>query len=309
MAPDFSRILVPLTKLTKKSEQYVWGPDQQQAFETLRQRLCEAPVNNFQQTLDASLTKTFSEVNAMFQKGLSQLLERIQRVEETCQAAAQRPKRRHDDHDRHEGERKQRRLDSESTRQPSSPRVQLVDRFEERSRIQRGRLLDQKLLYPRSQDEKIIFKSNKVKAWRSKKKVKHQSQNSLSGVAGSGEIVSARDRGKGKEKYSMAGRSLQSRVIPDPAREPEAPPPPSRTIAVRGKASGRGKGRGKGRASRAAIVADGTRRQTRGNRRVRSEGPRVEPEPSHQESSASQPTAFVTREAFQTEMGRIQEAL
>ncbi|KAJ9536005.1 hypothetical protein OSB04_un000833 [Centaurea solstitialis] len=99
-------------------------------------------------------------------------------------------------------------------------------------------------------------------------------------------------------------------VIPDPAREPEAPPPPSRTTAVRGKASGRVKGRGKGRASRAATVADvGTRRQTRGNRRVQSEGPRVELEPSHQESSASQPTAFVTREAFRTKMGKIQEAL
>ncbi|KAJ9555712.1 hypothetical protein OSB04_010326 [Centaurea solstitialis] len=41
---DFSRIAVPLTRLTKKSEPYVWGPDQQAAFETLRQRLCEAPV-------------------------------------------------------------------------------------------------------------------------------------------------------------------------------------------------------------------------------------------------------------------------
>ncbi|KAJ9553199.1 hypothetical protein OSB04_017244 [Centaurea solstitialis] len=41
---DFSRIAVPLTRLTKKSEPYVWDPDQQSAFETLRQRLCEAPV-------------------------------------------------------------------------------------------------------------------------------------------------------------------------------------------------------------------------------------------------------------------------
>ncbi|KAJ9564756.1 LOW QUALITY PROTEIN: hypothetical protein OSB04_000722 [Centaurea solstitialis] len=41
---DFSRIAVPLTRLTKKSEPYVWGPDQQAAFEMLRQRLCEAPV-------------------------------------------------------------------------------------------------------------------------------------------------------------------------------------------------------------------------------------------------------------------------
>ncbi|KAJ9545394.1 hypothetical protein OSB04_025101 [Centaurea solstitialis] len=105
---------------------------------------------------------------------------------------------------------------------------------------------------------------------------------------------------------SMAGRSLRSRVIP----EPEAPPPPARTTAVQGKAGGRGKGRGRGGARRAATVADdGARRQTRGNRRIQSEGPRVEPEPSHQESSASQPAAFVTHEAFQTEMDKIQDAL
>ncbi|KAJ9542037.1 hypothetical protein OSB04_028543 [Centaurea solstitialis] len=114
-----------------------------------------------------------------------------------------------------------------------------------------------------------------------------------------------RGREKGKDK-SMAGRSLQSKVIP----EPEVPPPPTRTTAVRGRGSGRGKGRGKGRARKAASVADvGARRQTRGNRRVQSEGPPIEPDPSHQESSASQPTAFVTREAFQTEMGKIQDAL
>ncbi|KAJ9541015.1 hypothetical protein OSB04_027521 [Centaurea solstitialis] len=80
--------------------------------------------------------------------------------------------------------------------------------------------------------------------------------------------------------YLMAGRSLRSRVIP----EPEVPPPPTHTTAVRGRASGRGKGRGKGRARKAATVANvGARRQTRGNRRVQSEGPPVEPEPSQQE--------------------------
>ncbi|KAJ9556411.1 hypothetical protein OSB04_011025 [Centaurea solstitialis] len=105
---------------------------------------------------------------------------------------------------------------------------------------------------------------------------------------------------------SMAGRSLRSRVIP----EPEAPPPPARTTAVRGRAGGRGKGRGKGGARKAAtVVNEGTRRQTRGNRRAQSERPPVAPEPSHQESSASQPAAFVTHEAFQTEMGKIQDAL
>ncbi|KAJ9544243.1 hypothetical protein OSB04_023950 [Centaurea solstitialis] len=41
---DFSKIAVPLTRLTKKSEPYVWGSEQQKAFDTLRQKLCEAPV-------------------------------------------------------------------------------------------------------------------------------------------------------------------------------------------------------------------------------------------------------------------------
>ncbi|KAJ9541386.1 hypothetical protein OSB04_027892 [Centaurea solstitialis] len=41
---DFSKIAVPLTRLTKKSEPFVWGAEQQTAFETLRRKLCEAPV-------------------------------------------------------------------------------------------------------------------------------------------------------------------------------------------------------------------------------------------------------------------------
>ncbi|KAJ9561986.1 hypothetical protein OSB04_007146 [Centaurea solstitialis] len=41
---DFSKIAVPLTRLTKKSEPYVWGSEQQIAFETLRRKLCEALV-------------------------------------------------------------------------------------------------------------------------------------------------------------------------------------------------------------------------------------------------------------------------
>ncbi|KAJ9546732.1 hypothetical protein OSB04_019275 [Centaurea solstitialis] len=41
---DFSKIEVPLTRLTKKSEPFVWGSEQQTAFETLRRKLCEVPV-------------------------------------------------------------------------------------------------------------------------------------------------------------------------------------------------------------------------------------------------------------------------
>ncbi|KAJ9541677.1 hypothetical protein OSB04_028183, partial [Centaurea solstitialis] len=89
----------------------------------------------FQATLDASLTKTFTEISQMFTDGLSQLSDRIRGIEETCQVAARRPTRRHDDHDdhdRHEGERKRRRLEESSSREPTSPRVRIVDRFEER---------------------------------------------------------------------------------------------------------------------------------------------------------------------------------
>ncbi|KAI3679919.1 hypothetical protein L2E82_50899 [Cichorium intybus] len=41
---DFSKVAAPLTRLTKKNAAFRWGEEQQQAFETLRQKLCEAPV-------------------------------------------------------------------------------------------------------------------------------------------------------------------------------------------------------------------------------------------------------------------------
>ncbi|KAJ9552642.1 hypothetical protein OSB04_016687 [Centaurea solstitialis] len=41
---DFSKIALPLTSLTKKSDAFSWGGKQQEAFDELRKRLCEAPV-------------------------------------------------------------------------------------------------------------------------------------------------------------------------------------------------------------------------------------------------------------------------
>jgi hypothetical protein len=41
---NFSRIALPLTKLTKKSATFSWGSKQQEAFDELRRRLCGAPV-------------------------------------------------------------------------------------------------------------------------------------------------------------------------------------------------------------------------------------------------------------------------
>ncbi|KAJ9565014.1 LOW QUALITY PROTEIN: hypothetical protein OSB04_000980 [Centaurea solstitialis] len=41
---DFSKIAVPLTRLTRKSERFVWGEEQEVAFDTLRRKLYEALV-------------------------------------------------------------------------------------------------------------------------------------------------------------------------------------------------------------------------------------------------------------------------
>ncbi|KAI3797465.1 hypothetical protein L1987_32722 [Smallanthus sonchifolius] len=41
---NFSKIAVPLTALTHKGKSYVWGPKQEEAFQTLKQKLCDAPI-------------------------------------------------------------------------------------------------------------------------------------------------------------------------------------------------------------------------------------------------------------------------
>ena len=41
---DFSKISLPLTKLTKKNEKFVWGVEQEKAFQTLKSKLSDAPI-------------------------------------------------------------------------------------------------------------------------------------------------------------------------------------------------------------------------------------------------------------------------
>ncbi|GJW54392.1 putative reverse transcriptase domain-containing protein [Tanacetum coccineum] len=41
---DFSKIAKPLTVLTQKSKTYEWGEEQENAFQTLKDKLCNAPV-------------------------------------------------------------------------------------------------------------------------------------------------------------------------------------------------------------------------------------------------------------------------
>ncbi|GJT76334.1 putative reverse transcriptase domain-containing protein [Tanacetum coccineum] len=58
----FSKIAKPLTKLTQKNKSYIWGEEQESAFQLLKQKLCEAPIlalpegnNNYVVYCDASL--------------------------------------------------------------------------------------------------------------------------------------------------------------------------------------------------------------------------------------------------------------
>ncbi|MFS7997762.1 putative nucleotidyltransferase, Ribonuclease H [Helianthus anomalus] len=41
---DFSKIVVPLTTLTQREKPFVWGPEQEESFLTLKNILCNAPV-------------------------------------------------------------------------------------------------------------------------------------------------------------------------------------------------------------------------------------------------------------------------
>ncbi|GJT47338.1 putative reverse transcriptase domain-containing protein [Tanacetum coccineum] len=41
---DFSKIAKSLTELTQKNKKYIWGKDQESAFQLLKQKLCEAPI-------------------------------------------------------------------------------------------------------------------------------------------------------------------------------------------------------------------------------------------------------------------------
>ncbi|KAD7477271.1 hypothetical protein E3N88_00407 [Mikania micrantha] len=49
---NFSKIAFPLTKLTQKSEPFVWEQKQEDAFQTLKQKLCNAPILSLSEGCD-----------------------------------------------------------------------------------------------------------------------------------------------------------------------------------------------------------------------------------------------------------------
>ena len=44
LVPNFADIAKPLTTLTRKDQKFVWGPSQQQAFQSMKDKLCTTPV-------------------------------------------------------------------------------------------------------------------------------------------------------------------------------------------------------------------------------------------------------------------------
>ena len=75
LVPKFAEIAKPLTTLTRKDQPFTWGPNQQEAFRRLKDKLCTTPVLAFQDfslpfilTTDASKT-TFGAILSQVQKG------------------------------------------------------------------------------------------------------------------------------------------------------------------------------------------------------------------------------------------------
>jgi hypothetical protein len=44
LVPNFAEVAKPLTELTRKNQEFAWGPNQQEAFQDMKHRLCSAPV-------------------------------------------------------------------------------------------------------------------------------------------------------------------------------------------------------------------------------------------------------------------------
>ncbi|GJS13296.1 putative reverse transcriptase domain-containing protein, partial [Tanacetum coccineum] len=85
---EFSLISKPLTKLTQKNNPYVWGDDEKEAFQTLKLKLCSAPIlslpegsEDFFMYFDASL-KGFGAVLMQREKVIAYASRQLRKNEE-----------------------------------------------------------------------------------------------------------------------------------------------------------------------------------------------------------------------------------
>ncbi|GJW28081.1 putative reverse transcriptase domain-containing protein [Tanacetum coccineum] len=74
---NFSRIAAPLTKLTKKNHKYKWGPNQDEAFLTLRKKLSTAPILALPEgTYDFVVNSDASKVGLGIKSSIGQYVEK-----------------------------------------------------------------------------------------------------------------------------------------------------------------------------------------------------------------------------------------
>nr|GEY17798.1 reverse transcriptase domain-containing protein [Tanacetum cinerariifolium] len=78
---DFSKIAKSLTILTQKDKKFVWGKDQEMAFQILKQKLCEAPIlalpkgnDDFVVYCDASIQDRDSHFTSRFWQSFQKAL-------------------------------------------------------------------------------------------------------------------------------------------------------------------------------------------------------------------------------------------
>ncbi|XP_071728101.1 uncharacterized protein [Rutidosis leptorrhynchoides] len=64
---DFSKIAGPLTKLTRKDVSFQWGDEQEKAFQTLKQLLCQAPIFSLPEGTDDFMANVVAD--ALSRKG------------------------------------------------------------------------------------------------------------------------------------------------------------------------------------------------------------------------------------------------
>ncbi|XP_046687392.1 uncharacterized mitochondrial protein AtMg00860-like [Homalodisca vitripennis] len=61
--PDYSKIARPLIELTKKNKSFIWGTEQQEAFQTLKEKLTTAPIlRHFDPKLPVELHTDASDI-------------------------------------------------------------------------------------------------------------------------------------------------------------------------------------------------------------------------------------------------------
>ena len=81
--PDFFTLAYSLTKLTQKDEPFVWGRDQEQSFQTLKECLISSPILSYPKDKGQYIIDT--DASAV---GMGAVLSQIQEVEEKVIAYA-----------------------------------------------------------------------------------------------------------------------------------------------------------------------------------------------------------------------------